>query len=84
MADSPSPTLQRRDLPEPPSRLWPLIGPGVVAAGVGLASGEFILWPYIAAQVGLTLLWGAGMAGSRCLPRRWASSITRVALAQTY
>jgi hypothetical protein len=55
------PPLPIRDLPEPPSRLWPLIGPGIIAAGVGLASGEFILWPYIASQVGLVLLWGAAI-----------------------
>ena len=48
-----------RELPEPPARLWPLIGPGIVAAGVGLGAGEFIIWPYIASQVGLGLLWGA-------------------------
>jgi hypothetical protein len=48
-----------RDLPEPPRRTLGLIGPGIVGAGVGLASGEFILWPYISAQVGLTFLWGA-------------------------
>ena len=34
-------------------------GPGIVAGGVGLSSGEFVLWPYIASQVGLILLWGA-------------------------
>ena len=39
--------------------MWRLIGPGVVGAGVGLASGEFILWPYITSQVGLIFLWGA-------------------------
>ena len=48
-----------RDLPEPPKQIWRLIGPGVVGAGVGLASGEFILWPYITSQVGLIFLWGA-------------------------
>ena len=31
----------------------------MVAAGVGLSSGEFILWPYIASQVGLVFVWGA-------------------------
>jgi hypothetical protein len=31
----------------------------VVAAGVGLASGEFILFPYIASQVGLVFVWAA-------------------------
>ena len=50
---------QVRDLPEAPRSLWRIIGPGIVGAGVGLASGEFILWPYIASQVGLVFLWGA-------------------------
>ena len=48
-----------RDLPDPPRDLWRIVGPGIVAAGVGLSSGEFILWPYIASQVGLVFLWGA-------------------------
>lgn len=52
------PGPQVRDLPEPPSNAWKIIGPGMVGAGVGLASGEFILWPYIASQVGLVFLWG--------------------------
>ncbi|RZQ62467.1 Nramp family divalent metal transporter [Amycolatopsis suaedae] len=46
-------------LPEPPTSTWRIIGPGVVAAGVGLASGEFILFPYIASQVGLVFVWAA-------------------------
>jgi hypothetical protein len=53
------PPRQVRDLPEPPRNLWRIVGPGIVAAGIGLSSGEFILWPYIASQVGLVLLWGA-------------------------
>src|SRR5512146_1746001 len=48
-----------RDLPAPPSQLWRIVGPGIVAAGVGLSSGEFVLWPFIASQVGLLFLWGA-------------------------
>jgi hypothetical protein len=48
-----------REMPEPPRALWRVVGPGIVGAGIGLASGEFILWPYIASQVGLVLLWGA-------------------------
>lgn len=46
-------------MPEPPRNYWRLVGPGIVASGVGLSSGEFILWPFIASQVGLVLLWGA-------------------------
>lgn len=48
-----------RPLPEPPTSTWRIIGPGVIAAGVGLASGEFILFPYIASQVGLVFVWAA-------------------------
>ncbi|WP_049575758.1 Nramp family divalent metal transporter [Streptomyces sp. SBT349] len=53
------PLPEVRTLPAPPRELWRIIGPGVVAAGVGLSSGEFILWPYIASQAGLVFLWGA-------------------------
>ena len=53
------PAYEVRDLPESPRNLWRIVGPGVVAAGVGVSSGEFILWPYIASQVGLIFLWGA-------------------------
>ncbi|WP_199546029.1 Nramp family divalent metal transporter [Streptomyces sp. N35] len=48
-----------RELPAPPAKTWRIIGPGIVAAGVGLSSGEFVLWPYIASQAGLVFLWGA-------------------------
>jgi hypothetical protein len=55
------PALEVKELPAPPTSYRRLIGPGVVAAGVGLASGEFVLWPYIASQAGLVLLWGAAV-----------------------
>ena len=55
------PPVQTKPLPEPPSSTWRIVGPGVIAAGVGLASGEFILWPYIASQVGLVFLWAAAI-----------------------
>lgn len=55
------PAPEIRELPAPPSRSrqWRFVGPGIVAAGVGMASGEFILFPYIASQVGLTFVWAA-------------------------
>ncbi|WDZ83840.1 Nramp family divalent metal transporter [Micromonospora cathayae] len=55
------PGVTVRDLPPPPRSTWKVIGPGVIAAGVGLASGEFILYPYIASQVGLVFLWAAAV-----------------------
>jgi hypothetical protein len=57
MTTLPPPTV--RDLPDLPANVWRYIGPGIVAAGVGLSSGEFVLWPFIASQVGLVFLWGA-------------------------
>jgi uncharacterized protein YjeT (DUF2065 family) len=53
------PSREVRDMPDPPRNYWRLVGPGIVAGGVGLSSGEFVLWPFIASQVGLVLLWGA-------------------------
>jgi hypothetical protein len=53
------PHREVRDIPGPPRNYWRLVGPGIVAGGVGLSSGEFVLWPFIASQVGLVLLWGA-------------------------
>ena len=47
-----------RDLPEP-ARLRRLIGPSVILVGVGVASGEYILFPYIASKAGLAFLWAA-------------------------
>jgi hypothetical protein len=53
------PPREVREIPEPPRNYWRYVGPGIVAGGVGLSSGEFVLWPYIASQVGLVLVWGA-------------------------
>ena len=53
------PAPEQRELPRPPRSTWRIVGPGVVAAGVGLASGEFILFPFIASQVGLVFVWAA-------------------------
>jgi hypothetical protein len=47
-----------RDLPEP-APLGKLIGPSVILVGVGVASGEYILYPYIASKAGLVFLWAA-------------------------
>ena len=47
----PVPLRDVRELPAPPRHYWRLVGPGIVAGGVGLSSGEFVLWPFIASQV---------------------------------
>ena len=53
--------VEERELPAAPP-LRRIIGPSVILVGVGIASGEYILFPYIASQVGLVFLW-AGIVG---------------------
>jgi hypothetical protein len=50
--------VEERELPPAPP-LRRIIGPSVILVGVGIASGEYILFPYIASQVGLVFLWAA-------------------------
>ncbi len=42
-----------------PVSLRKLIGPSFVILAMGLGSGEVILWPYLAANYGLGIAWGA-------------------------
>lgn len=48
----------KKNLPTPPS-LARTIGPSFILLGLALGSGELLLWPYLAANYGLGLLWGA-------------------------
>lgn len=50
--------LKKADMP-PPLRLRQLIGPSFIILGVGLGSGELILWPYLASNFGMGLIWAA-------------------------
>ena len=48
--------VEYTDLPEPiPMRR--VIGPSVLLLAGAIGSGEYVLWPYITSQVGLTLVW---------------------------
>ena len=52
------PKLQTKPLP----RAWPLrklIGPSFILLGLGLGSGEVILWPFLASNYGMGIIWGA-------------------------
>ena len=48
----------RGELRSPPS-FWKILGPSFILLGLGLGSGEIILWPYLSANYGLGLIWGA-------------------------
>ncbi len=45
-------------LPKSP-KLSKMIGPSFVLLGMGLGSGELIMWPYMAANYGLGIIWAA-------------------------
>ena len=45
-------------MPEPLS-FRKILGPSVILAGLGVGSGEYIIWPYITSNVGLGFLWAA-------------------------
>lgn len=45
------------DLPEAPKKLTSMIGPSLVLLGMGLGSGEIILWPYMTSNHGLGMVW---------------------------
>lgn len=45
-------------MPEPP-KFKALIGPSFILLGLGLGSGEIILWPYLTSNFGMGIIWGA-------------------------
>jgi hypothetical protein len=49
-------TAVTADMPDPVP-LRRMLGPGIIAVGIGMAAGELILWPYITALAGFGLLW---------------------------
>lgn len=50
--------LGKKNMPKPLS-LTKLIGPSFIILGVGLGSGELILWPYLSSNFGLGIIWAA-------------------------
>lgn len=52
------PALQSRELP-PPLPFRKLLGPSFILLGLGLGSGETILWPYLVSNFGFGIIWGA-------------------------
>jgi hypothetical protein len=50
--------LKKADMPKA-LPLKKLIGPSFIILGVGLGSGELILWPYLSSNYGLGIMWAA-------------------------
>ena len=54
------PIKELKTKPLPPAlSLKKLIGPSFIILGLGLGSGEVILWPYLASHYGMGIIWGA-------------------------
>ncbi len=52
------PKLQTKPLPKA-LPLRKLVGPSFILLGLGLGSGEVILWPFLASNYGMGIIWGA-------------------------
>ncbi|OJI07200.1 hypothetical protein BK004_01570 [bacterium CG10_46_32] len=50
--------IKTKPFPKAP-KLRHLIGPSFILIGLGLGSGEIILWPYLTANFGLGIIWAA-------------------------
>ncbi len=50
--------MDKKNLPDVP-KLGKIFGPSFVLLGLALGSGELILWPFLAANHGLGIIWGA-------------------------
>ncbi|HLE48624.1 MAG TPA: Nramp family divalent metal transporter [Patescibacteria group bacterium] len=50
--------ISEHDLPKP-LPFSKLVGPSFILLGLGLGSGELILWPYLSSNYGLGIIWGA-------------------------
>src|SRR3990167_5926249 len=46
------------EMPQAP-KFRSLIGPSFILLGLGLGSGEVILWPYLTSNFGMGIIWGA-------------------------
>jgi hypothetical protein len=50
--------LPTKKLPKAP-KLLKIIGPSFIILGLGLGSGEVVMWPYLASNYGMGIIWGA-------------------------
>ncbi|MCZ6620050.1 MAG: Nramp family divalent metal transporter, partial [Gammaproteobacteria bacterium] len=57
----PIPPLAQADIPLRDKSFWQLAGPGAVMVGLAIGSGEIILWPWVMAKFGSTMVWAAAL-----------------------
>ena len=52
------PAIKKRPLPKAPA-FAKMIGPSFIFLGLGLGSGELIVWPYLISNYGMGIIWAA-------------------------
>ena len=57
----PIPPMREAELPARETSFWKLTGPGAVMIGLAIGSGELILWPWITAKFGTSMMWAAAL-----------------------
>ncbi len=53
--------LRTADLPHRRQSFWRMTGPGAVLVGLSIGAGEIVLWPWITAKFGATMVWAAAL-----------------------
>lgn len=53
--------LRTADLPQRSQSFWRMTGPGAVLVGLSIGAGEIVLWPWITAKFGATMVWAAAL-----------------------
>lgn len=51
--------LKIADLPPREKAFWQMTGPGAVLVGLSIGAGEIVVWPWITAKFGSTMVWAA-------------------------
>ena len=53
--------LRTADLPHRSQSFWRMTGPGAVLVGLSIGAGEIVLWPWITAKFGASMVWAAAL-----------------------
>ena len=53
--------LKTADLPPRIRSFWQLAGPGAVLVGLSIGAGELVMWPWITAKFGASMVWAAAL-----------------------
>ena len=53
--------LRTADLPHRSLSFWRMTGPGAVLVGLSIGAGEIVLWPWITAKFGASMVWAAAL-----------------------